>query len=233
MGFEYLHGGVPSEARGRLITNFADNPDSRVFLSTDAGSTGLNLQSAATIINLDLPWNPAVLEQRIARIYRLGQLRNVQVVNLVSAGTIEEQMLDKLRFKSAMFEGVLDNGQDTIFLSEGSKLSQIMDTLGEMVEETEKPEETAETIAEPFTEPIAEPIQVENPAPSNPKDLIAQGTSFLSGLAATLKSPEATEQLINSLVETDAKTGQTSLKIPVPDKQTVRNLLDIVGKLFG
>ena len=89
IGFEYLHGGVPSEARGKLITNFADNPDSRVFLSTDAGSTGLNLQSAATIINLDLPWNPAVLEQRIARIYRLGQQRNVQVINLVSAGTFE------------------------------------------------------------------------------------------------------------------------------------------------
>ena len=240
IGFEYLHGGVPSEARGRLITNFADNPDSRVFLSTDAGSTGLNLQSAATVINLDLPWNPAVLEQRIARIYRLGQQRNVQVINLVSAGTIEEQMLDKLRFKSAMFEGVLDNGQDTIFLSEGSKFSQMMDTLGEMVEETEKPAEqqvaTEETTEQASTGTDTEETSTEALRPqvhTTPKDLIAQGASFLSGLAATLKSPEATEQLVNSLVETDAETGQTSLKIPVPDKQTVRNLLDIVGKLFG
>ena len=267
IGFEYLYGGVPSEARGKLITNFADNPESRVFLSTDAGSTGLNLQSAATIINLDLPWNPAVLEQRIARIYRLGQQRNVQVINLVSAGTIEEQMLDKLRFKSVMFEGVLDNGQDTIFLGEGSKLSQMMDTLGEMVEDTEKPSEsvitdnassaTTEAQETPTTEPSTEEIVTETEAPreekqassassgqseaealrpripSTPKELIAQGTAFFSGLAATLKSPEATEQLVNSLVETDAETGQTSLKIPVPDKQTVRNLLDIVGKLFG
>lgn len=266
IGFEYLHGGVPSEARGRLITNFADNPDSRVFLSTDAGSTGLNLQSAATIINLDLPWNPAVLEQRIARIYRLGQQRNVQVINLVSAGTIEEQMLDKLRFKSAMFEGVLDNGQNTIFLSNESKFSQMMDTLGEMMEEKEKSEEqqvagngSSETAATkaPATETASEEYITETEAPredtatepssqaqsdskshrhqmpTTPKELIAQGTSFLSGLAATLKSPEATEQLVNSLIETDAETGQTSLKIPVPDKQTVRNLLDIVGKLFG
>ena len=273
IGFEYLHGGVPSEARGRLITNFADNPDSRVFLSTDAGSTGLNLQSAATIINLDLPWNPAVLEQRIARIYRLGQQRNVQVINLVSAATIEEQMLDKLRFKSAMFEGVLDNGQDTIFLDEGSKLTQMMDTLGEMIEVEEKPEEqgvspsvTPQEGTPDSSEPVATIDNKEEPdyvteteapregtstsspnngapstpsvttsasVPSAPKDLIAQGTAFLSGLAATLKSPEATDQLVNSLVETDAETGQTSLKIPVPDKQTVRNLLDIVGKLFG
>ena len=260
IGFEYLHGGVPSEQRGKLITNFADNPDSRVFLSTDAGSTGLNLQSAATIINIDLPWNPAVLEQRIARIYRLGQQRNVQVINLVSAGTIEEQMLDKLRFKSAMFEGVLDNGQDTIFLGEGSKLTQMMDTLGEMMEESEQhsqqtftedateqsTQETAfsESISE--TEASREDVQadaissivsvadsLQPQTPATPKDLIAQGTAFLSGLAATLKSPEATEQLIETLVETDAETGQTSLRIPVPDKQTVRNLLDIVGKLFG
>ncbi len=269
IGFEYLHGGVPSETRGKLITNFADNPDSRVFLSTDAGSTGLNLQSASTIINLDLPWNPAVLEQRIARIYRLGQQRNVQVINLVSANTIEEQMLDKLRFKSAMFEGVLDNGQDTIFLGEGSKLSQMMDTLGEMVEETEKssepvvtdgatepaitenPEGSAliESTAEDYiteTEAPREEVQTASVTsapsetevqhthiPSTPKTLIAQGAAFLSGLAATLKSPEATEQLIETLVETDGETGQTSLRIPVPDKQAVRNLLDIVGKLFG
>ena len=274
IGFEYLHGGVPSEQRGKLITNFADDPDSRVFLSTDAGSTGLNLQAASTIINLDLPWNPAVLEQRIARIYRLGQQRNVQVINLVAAGTIEEQMLDKLRFKSAMFEGVLDNGQDAIFLGEGSKLSQMMDTLGEMVEEKEdtaeqptteedsqqpapasKDDKEAQetpsgtpilpTPKEPRTARIVrmepsgtvvsdtETAQEEPLVASAPSDLIAQGTAFLSGLAATLKSPEATEELIESLVETDAETGKTSLKIPVPDKQTVRNLIDIIGKLFS
>ena len=70
-------------------------------------------------------------------------------------------------------------------------------------------------------------------SPRQPKELVAQGITFLSGLAETLKSPEATAQLVEALVETDAETGQTSLRIPVPDKQTVRNLLDIVGKLFG
>ena len=45
----------------------------RVFLSTDAGGVGLNLQLADTVINLELPWNPAVLEQRIARVHRMGQ----------------------------------------------------------------------------------------------------------------------------------------------------------------
>ena len=63
--------------------------------------------------------------------------------------------------------------------------------------------------------------------------MVEQGITFLSGLATTLKSPEATAQLVETLVETDAETGPTSLRIPVPDKQTVRSLLDIVGKLFG
>ena len=254
--YEYLHGGVPSKARRDLINNFTDNPDSRVFLSTDAGSTGLNLQAGSIMINLDLPWNPAVLEQRIARIYRLGQERNVQVINLVSRGTIEESMLGKLRFKTAMFEGVLDNGEDTIFLGNESKFTAMMDTLGEALDD-EKTEEkvTVQTSTDDVSdelEPVKEPEPVqeeesvqEEPVKENdpvkekpeslnpPKELVAQGISFLSGLAATLKSPEATAQLVETLVETDTETGKTSLRIPVPDKQTVRNLLDIVGKLFG
>jgi hypothetical protein len=99
------------------------------------------------------------------------------------------------------------------------------------ITETEAPREDAATEPRTQAQPDSEPRRPQ--IPTTPKELIAQGTSFLSGLAATLKSPEATEQLVNSLIETDAETGQTSLKIPVPDKQTVRNLLDIVGKLFG
>ena len=254
--YEYLHGGVPSKARRDLINNFTDNPDSRVFLSTDAGSTGLNLQAGSIMINLDLPWNPAVLEQRIARIYRLGQERNVQVINLVSRGTIEESMLGKLRFKTAMFEGVLDNGEDTIFLGNESKFTAMMDTLGEALDDektegkvtvqtsTDDVSDEPEPVKEPEPvqeeesvqeEPVKEndPVKEKPESPNPPKELVAQGISFLSGLAATLKSPEATAQLVETLVETDAETGKTSLRIPVPDKQTVRNLLDIVGKLFG
>ena len=132
----------------------------------------------------------------------------------------------------------------------------MMDTLGEALDD-EKTEEkvTVQTSTDDVSdepEPVKEPEPVqeeesvqEEPVKENdsvkvkpeslnpPKELVAQGISFLSGLAATLKSPEATAQLVETLVETDAETGKTSLRIPVPDKQTVRNLLDIVGKLFG
>jgi hypothetical protein len=69
------------------------------FLSTDAGGVGLNLQhAAAVVVNMDLPWNPAVLEQRIGRVHRMGQSRGVQVVNFVGQGSIEEGMLSVLVF---------------------------------------------------------------------------------------------------------------------------------------
>ena len=263
VGYEYLHGGVPSAKRRDLIINFTDDPDSRVFLSTDAGSTGLNLQAGSIMINLDLPWNPAVLEQRIARIYRLGQERNVQVINLVAKDTIEEGMLGKLRFKTAMFEGVLDNGEDTIFLGNETKFTAMMDTLGEVLEEEKQQPapEVSDTEAdepEPLKEELSKSEEPTNQntlvqqdqseeetvssssstssahsAPRQPQELVAQGISFLSGLAQTLQSPEATQQLVDTLVDTDAETGESHLRIPVPDKQTVQTLLNFVGKLFS
>ena len=75
------------------MERFQTDPACKVFLSTDAGGTGLNLQTADTVVNLELPWNPAVLEQRIARVHRMGQSRPVRVVNFVTRGTIEEKVL--------------------------------------------------------------------------------------------------------------------------------------------
>ena len=75
------------------IRRFKEDPDCRLFLATDAGGVGLNLQHASVVVNLDQPWNPAVLEQRIGRVHRLGQQRPVRVVHFIAQGTIEEGML--------------------------------------------------------------------------------------------------------------------------------------------
>lgn len=110
MGHVMFHGGVPGPKRKELVERFRDDPNCRAFLSTDAGGVGLNLQHAAVVINMDLPWNPAILEQRIGRVHRLGQKRPVQVVNFVSTGTIEEGMLSVIKFKKSLFAGALDGG---------------------------------------------------------------------------------------------------------------------------
>ncbi len=116
--YEYLHGGVPAHKRNKLIENFHSDDSCRVFLSTDAGGVGLNLQCASLLINLDIPWNPAVLEQRIGRIYRLGQKEKVRIINMVSQGTIEHRILYLLGFKKSLFKGVLEDGEDTVLMNE-------------------------------------------------------------------------------------------------------------------
>ena len=78
-GHVLFHGGVPSGKRKDLVDRFRDDPNCRLFLSTDAGGVGLNLQHATVVLNMDLPWNPAVLEQRIGRVHRLGQTQGVRV----------------------------------------------------------------------------------------------------------------------------------------------------------
>ncbi|MCP4137597.1 MAG: DEAD/DEAH box helicase [bacterium] len=135
--FEYLHGKIPAKKRNQLISDFHNNPNSRVFLSTDAGGVGLNLQCANVIINIDLPWNPAVLEQRIARIYRLGQKKTVRVINLVSRGTIEHRILYLLEFKKSIFKGVLEEGEDTVLMSD-TNIKGFMESVEALTEVTSK-----------------------------------------------------------------------------------------------
>lgn len=108
IGCAFHTGSVPQLRRRAEIRRFKQDPDCRVFLSTDSGSTGLNLQDASVVINCDLPWNPARLEQRIARAWRKYQHQPVTVVNLVAEETIEHRMLGTLASKQALADGVLD-----------------------------------------------------------------------------------------------------------------------------
>ncbi len=106
-GHVFLNGNVPSHKRGDLIKTFHDDPSCRIFLSTETGSTGLNLQNARVVINVDMPWNPAVLEQRISRVHRLGQTSPVRIINFIAENGIEHGMLGLLKFKQSMFSGVI------------------------------------------------------------------------------------------------------------------------------
>ena len=263
--YQYLHGGVPGSDRGKLFENFNNDPGCRIFLSTDAGGVGLNLQAASLLINLDIPWNPAVLEQRIARIYRIGQKKNVSVINMVSAGTIEHKMLGVLSFKKGLAEGILDQGENAIFLDD-SKFRILMNSVEEMIgketsltdlsdtsenKETDttlvendanKPDEESDNQPETSVTPsfigdddVKQPTepqakgQIETTAPA---DLIQSGLSFLGKLTQTLSSPEATQQLVSSIVKKDEKDGKTYLKIPVESEHIVENVLTLFATIF-
>lgn len=102
-------GKLSLKKRAELVGRFNDDPAARVFFSTDAGGVGLNLQRAANcVVNLETPWNPAVLEQRVGRVLRMGQKKSVEVVNLVSSDCIEERIFNLVAQKKALFAGVFD-----------------------------------------------------------------------------------------------------------------------------
>lgn len=174
LDFCFLHGGVPSIKRKDLIDRFRDDPECRIFLSTDAGATGLNLQTASLVINIDLPWNPAVLEQRIARIYRLGQKNPVQIINMVARDTIEQRMLSTLKFKSNMAAGILDGGEDAVFI-EGNKFGKIVDMVEGALSDEE--EETLPAVVNPIEETNFD----ENKADENKADANKTGEDNTGG----------------------------------------------------
>ncbi len=113
--FVYLNGDISAQQRNDIIEKFSNDKDVQLFLSTDAGGVGVNLQSANILINVDLPWNPAVLEQRIARIYRLGQKKKIAVFNFIAKYSIEHRILHLLDFKKSVFKGVIEEeGSDEV-----------------------------------------------------------------------------------------------------------------------
>jgi hypothetical protein len=121
--FVRLDGSVPQNKRQELVHEFQNNPECRFFITTNAGSMGLNLQAANTVINVDLPWNPAILEQRIARAHRMGQTQPVQVFVLITEGTLEENLLNTLSAKRELALAALDQEStvEAVDLTSGSE----------------------------------------------------------------------------------------------------------------
>jgi superfamily II DNA or RNA helicase len=211
-----LHGGVPGKDRRPLLERFRDEEACRVFLSTDAGGTGLNLQSADTVINLEVPWNPAVLEQRIARVHRMGQHRPVQVFNLVTRDSIEERVLRALEKKRELFAGVFAGTADEIDLAALGHQT-FLDTVRQLLEEPAAPAAAATTAA-----PVPQ-------AADAGAALVEAGVRFLEALAAfcaaTGASPSGNGSgapPLGGLLTTDAQTGRPVLQLPLPSAEVLQ-----------
>ena len=254
IGYVSFHGGVPSEQRPALIERFRNDPDCRVFLSTDAGSTGLNLQHASTLVNMDLPWNPAVLEQRVARIHRMGQKHPVQIINYVSKGTIEEGMLSVHAFKRSLSAGILDGGSAEVSLG-GSRLSRFMkdveNVTGRMGDgEAMAPSEEAGQVAEMALAASSDAATTEPDANADGTATLphAAGTDqataaaaaaepwsgllrFGAELAAALSAPDGGAATTHPWVERDPATGARSLRVPLPAPDTGKRIADALALL--
>ncbi len=160
VGFVHLHGGVPTSKRGDLMDRFRDDDAIQVFISTDAGGVGLNLQNASVVINLDMPWNPAILDQRIARVHRLGQKNIVQSILIISSDSYEEHVASLVRGKRDLFDNVIDPdaSEDVVGVSK-----KLLETLVEDLADSSKPianskeEGGSEAIEDKTVEPEDEP----------------------------------------------------------------------------
>jgi len=255
-GIRYVHlnGGIPSRERKELMSRFKEDPDCMVFLSTDAGGVGLNLQSGSVVMNMDIPWNPAVLEQRVGRVHRLGQRKAVRIINFVTASSIEERILGLLKFKKSLFAGALDHdGEDVVMLG-GSLLKRFMDSVetitadlptpGPTLEDREEMEPASEREA---TDPAEPPDEDGDPAAASSEgignganalhDLLLGAAQLLTNLGRIVSQPAATGAtpfpgFPDTMIARDDKTGKTYLKLPLPDKESVKGLLSAFSEFI-
>jgi superfamily II DNA/RNA helicase len=146
LGSVFFTGAERQELRTKNVVDFHDDPSLRVMFLTDAGGVGLNLQRAASAcVNLELPWNPAVLEQRIGRIYRLGQVSPIDVVNLVSEYGIEARIAGLVGSKKALFDGLFDGTTDAVSFGAASGFLRDVERLVEPVTVPELPPDDTES----------------------------------------------------------------------------------------
>ena len=113
-----IDGSVPSKTRQELVDKF-NNDETNVFLITlKSGGTGLNLTSADVVIHLDLWWNPQAENQATDRAHRIGQTKKVEVIKLISTGTIEEKILDLQKKKKVLSDKLIEKGENSSNLYE-------------------------------------------------------------------------------------------------------------------
>ena len=248
IGYVRFHGGVPSERRPALVDRFRDDPECRVFLSTDAGATGLNLQQASILVNMDLPWNPALLEQRIARIHRMGQKRPVQIVNFVAKGTIEEGMLSVLSFKRSLSAGILDGGVGEVSLG-GSRLTRFMNEIESVTSRMGTAEAVPPAEETGAAEKSLESLSVEREmresgeegqgtasnessggfdADADPWQALAKVGTLLASALGAAGNPSSSG---HPWIEREPSTGKQHLRVPLPSPETAARLSEALTLL--
>jgi SNF2 family DNA or RNA helicase len=244
IGFVSLHGSVPSRNRGALMEKFRNDVECRVFLSTDAGGVGLNLQAASAVVNFEPPWNPARLEQRIGRVHRLGQAHPVHVVHLLTKDSIEERVWETLKLKKSLFAGVFDSPTGEVSFAALGRKSVLQAVKEIFAGQPGRPKpliDQAPAKAIPIQSVPASPAAgpaTAAPAPQSTEfeqaaaGLIETGVRFLESLAKVAQNTPADETLSN-LVSLDPRTNRPVLSIPLPKSMDQNRLIRALSAVLG
>ncbi|MFO7972102.1 MAG: DEAD/DEAH box helicase, partial [Desulfobacterales bacterium] len=237
LNFVRLDGSVPQKKRQGLIHQFRKDPNCKLFITTNAGSTGLNLQAANTIVNVDLPWNPAVLEQRISRVHRMGQKRPVQVFIMVTENTLEESLLGTLAAKHELALAVLDPDAKTANVDLSSGMEELKRRLEVLLgtKPDAPPDESIRKQVEEEAEILARKERVANAG----GQLIGAAFAFIGEMFAGKEEPEQ----IGRLAETfktrlsegleKGEDGKLTMKISLPDEGVLDNIAKSLARMMS
>ena len=215
-GFASHTGSITAAQRRQEVQRFREDPACRVLLSTDAGGVGLSLQNASVVINCDLPWNPAKLDQRIARAWRKDQTSAVTVLNLVSERTIEHRMLGMLARKQALSDGVLDQRGDLSTIKMVGGREDFLQRLEQLFPDFATPPERPESKA---TKGVSARGSVFAPPPApldQPLAFCQRAVEVLGGTLLTCEErfpSRGASSVLLMVVERDAERAREQLRV--------------------
>lgn len=230
----FFTGQESQQLRTRNVVRFHEDPSVAVMFLSDAGGVGLNLQGAANAcVNLELPWNPAVLEQRIGRIYRLGQKDPIDVINLVTEEGIEARIAGLVATKKALFDGLFDGTTDTVrfdgpatFLRQVERLVEPLDVPEPASDSDASAEDDDDSDSElthareladvnPGDERLAGTGAAPDPAPAEPPSSRKRRAEPESSLAAASESvPGELAALLADIEVTRTESGGLRIEAP-------------------
>ena len=232
-----LDGSVPQKKRLGLMQQFQKDPNCKMFIATNAGSTGLNLQAANTVVNVDLPWNPAVLEQRISRVHRMGQKRSVQVFILITEDTLEENLLGTLAAKHELALAVLDPDAEVVDVDLASGMEELKRRL-EILLGT-KPDAPSDESLKEQVEKEAQMLAKRDRVATAGGQLISAAFAFIGEMFTGREDSEQTDRLAETFkkklsegLEED-ENGQLRMMISFPNETALDNLAKSLARMVS
>jgi superfamily II DNA or RNA helicase len=235
--FVRLDGSVPPTRRQELVNTFQTQPSCRLFITTNAGSVGLNLQAANTVINVDLPWNPAVLEQRIGRAHRMGQTQQVQVFILVTEQTLEENLLETLSAKKDLALAALDPTSEVSEVQLKSGAEELKGRLEILL--GAKPEAPIDRTSQEREREAARTAERRQRVAAAGGTLLGAAFQFFGELVAADSAAAPPERVVAELrsrldecVEADGE-GRQRLTVTLPDRAVLDGLAQTLARLLA
>lgn len=236
-GYVRLDGSIPQKKRQGLIHQFQREPDCKFFITTNAGATGLNLQAANTVINVDLPWNPAILEQRISRVHRMGQKRPVQAYLLVTEETLEEKLLGALSAKHELALAALDLDSKVKTVDLASGMEELKRRLEVLLGAT--PDGAIDESQRVEVEREVERLARKEKIAAAGGQLLGAAFAFIGEMFSqkeaaeqSLQMTEMVKQRLSECLEKD-EAGRLKMTITLPDESILDNMAKSLAQILG